>query len=261
MRALYTSATGMMAQQFNLDIISNNLANVNTGGYKKNTVHFQDLLYQNMRTAGASSSSGGQLPTGSQVGLGVNSGTTSQVYTQGTIQISGNDYDVAIKGDGFLRVLMPDGTTAYTRDGALNVDSTGRLVTAEGSPIQPEIIIPADKTSISIAADGTVSVTRAGQTNSEQIGQIQLTRFMNPSGLQGVGSNLYRNTPASGDPTDDTPGQNGLGTIIHKSLEVANVEVVEEMIRMITVQRAYETNSKAIQTADEMLANANNLKR
>lgn len=261
MRALYTSASGMMAQQFNLDVIANNLANVNTYGYKRTAAHFQDLIYQNLRTPGATSDSGTQLPTGTQVGLGVNSGATTKVFTQGTLQSTGNEYDVAIKGDGFLRVLMPDGTTAYTRDGALSVDSQGRLVTSDGYAIQPEIIIPSDKTSVTIGTDGTVSVTRQGQTNSENVGQLQLTRFVNPSGLLAIGGNLFQATSASGDPVDDTPGQNGLGTILQKTLEAPNVELVEEMIRMITVQRAYETNSKSVQASDEMLQQANQLKR
>lgn len=260
MRALYTSATGMTAQQFNLDVIANNLANVNTHGFKRASAHFQDLLYQNLQSPGASGS-GAQLPTGTEVGLGVTTGVTNKIFTQGTIQNTGNDYDVAINGDGFLRVLMPDGSTAYTRDGSLSVDSQGRLVTAEGYAIQPEIIVPSDKTSITVAPDGTVSVTRQGQSSSEQIGQIQLTRFINPSGLLSAGGNLYRQSPSSGDPVDDVPGQNGLGTIMHKSIEMPNVDIVNEMIRMITVQRAYETNSKAIQASDEMLQQANQLKR
>src|SRR2546423_386705 len=183
MRALYTSATGMMAQQLNLDVIANNLANVNTTGYKKSSAHFQDLLYQNLRVPGAVSGNGSQLPTGAQIGLGVDGGTTSSIFSQGTIQQTGNEYDIAIKGQGFLSVLLPDGTTGYTRDGALNVDSQGRLVTGEGYVVQPEIIIPPDKTTVAIAADGTVSVTRAGQTNSETVGQLKLTRFINPAGL------------------------------------------------------------------------------
>ncbi|HXG24385.1 MAG TPA: flagellar basal-body rod protein FlgG [Chthonomonadales bacterium] len=261
MRALYTSATGMIAQQFNLDVIAHNLANVNTTGFKRTTAHFQDLLYETIRTPGAASGNGGQLPTGAQIGLGVSGGTTSQIFTQGTLQQTGGEFDVAIKGEGFLRVLLPDGTIAYTRDGALNIDAQGRLVTVDGFPIQPEILIPPDKTSVTIAPDGTVSVTRPGQANAEQVGQLQLTRFVNPAGLLNAGGNLYKPTAASGDPVDDAPGQNGLGVILHKMIETANVEIVEEMIRMITVQRAYETNSKAIQAADEMLQGANNLKR
>lgn len=261
MRALNTSATGMMAQQFNLDVIANNLANVNTVGYKKATAEFQDLLYQNLQTPGALSATGGQIPTGAQIGLGVSAGRTDQVFTQGTLQQTGRELDVAIKGDGFFKVLLPDGSTAYTRDGALEMDAQGRLVTSDGNPVQPEIVIPSDKQQINIAPDGTVSVQRAGQTNFDQVGRIQLTRFINPAGLERIGGNLYKPTAASGDPIDDNPGQNGLGTLVQQSLETANVEVVEEMIRMITIQRAYETNSKAIQTADEMLQGANNLKR
>jgi flagellar basal-body rod protein FlgG len=261
MRALYTSATGMMAQQLNLDVIANNLANVNTNGFKRASAHFQDLLYQSLRAPGAPSGNGGQIPTGSQIGLGVNAGTTIPLITQGTIRQTGGDYDIAIKGDGFLRVLLPDGTTAYTRDGALTIDAQGKIVTSDGYEVQPAMNLPADKTSVIIAADGTVSVTRAGQGNPEQIGQLQLTRFTNPAGLAAIGGNLYMATPASGDPQDGTPGDKGFGSIIQKALEQANVEVVEEMIQMITVQRAYETNSKAIQSADEMLQGANNLKR
>jgi len=261
MRALYTSATGMTAQQFALDVIANNLANVNTHGYKRSVAHFQDLLYQNLRAPGAGTSSGGQVPTGSQVGLGVAAGSTNHIFTQGTLQNTGSEYDLAIKGDGFFRVLLPDGTTAYTRDGAFSLDSQGRLVTSDGYAVQPEIIIPSDKTSVAISPDGKVMVGRQGQTNLEEIGQIQLTRFINPSGLLNLGSNLYQPTPASGDPVDDSPGLNGLGTILHKTLEMPNVEMVEEMIRLITTQRAYEINSKSIQTADEMLQQATQLKR
>lgn len=261
MRALSTSATGMTAQQLNLDVIANNLANVNTYGYKKSAAHFQDLLYQNLRTPGSSVGNGGQLPSGTQVGLGVNVGATSRIFTQGTLQSTGSEYNVAIKGDGFFKILLPDGSTSFTRDGALDIDGQGRLVTSEGYPIQPEVIVPQDKQTITISPDGTVSVTRAGQSNSEDIGKLTLTRFVNPAGLQQLGGNLYQPTAASGDPVEGQPGQNGLGTMQHKMIETANVEVVEEMIRMITVQRAYETNSKAVQTADEMLQGANNLKR
>jgi flagellar basal-body rod protein FlgG len=261
MRALFTSASGMTAQQFNLDVIANNLANVNTAGYKRTSAHFQDLLYQSMRTPGSQAAGGGQLPTGMQVGLGVSVGSTNQIYTQGGFQPSGSDYHMAIKGDGFFRVLMPDGTTSYTRDGAFTIDSQGRLVTGDGYPIQPEVLVPGDKTSMNILPDGTVTVMRAGQNTAEQIGQVQLTRFINPGGLISQGGNLLKPSPASGDPVDDTPGLNGMGTIVHKNLEMPNVEVVEEMIRMIVVQRAYETNSKAITASDEMLQQANNLKR
>ncbi|MCC6729072.1 MAG: flagellar basal-body rod protein FlgG [Chthonomonadales bacterium] len=261
MRALYTSATGMMAQQLNLDVIANNLANVNTHGYKRSTVHFKDLLYQTMLAPGATAAGGGQVPTGTQVGLGVADAGTSRVFTQGTLQLTGSDTDVAIRGQGFLRVLMPDGSTAYTRDGTLSVDSQGRLVTADGYAIQPEVTLPADRETLTISPNGTVSVKRQGQTAEETVGQLQLTRFMNPAGLNSLGDNLYAPTAASGEPQDGSPGENGLGVLVQKALEMPNVEVVEEMIRMITVQRAYETNSKAIQAADEMLQGANNLKR
>jgi flagellar basal-body rod protein FlgG len=261
MRALFTSASGMLAQQTNLDVIANNLANVNTTGFKRTAAHFQDLLYQSLRTPGSLSGNGGQLPSGSQVGLGVSGGTTGAIFNQGTIQSTGQETDLAIKGDGFFKVLLPDGSTAFTRDGAFTLDSTGKLVTQEGYAVQPEIVIPADKSQITISADGTVSVTRAGQTNSEQIGEIQLTRFTNPGGLLRIGGNLYQQTAASGEPQEGKAGQGGNGMLLQKSIESANVEVVEEMIRMITVQRAYETNSRAVQSADEMLQGANNLKR
>lgn len=261
MRALFTSATGMEAQQFNLDVIANNLANVNTSGFKRSSAHFQDLLYQNIRTPGALAANGGQIPTGAQVGLGVSQGSTAQVFSQGTLQQTGRDLDIAVKGDGFIKVLMPDGAYAYTRDGSLQSDAQGRLVTSDGYAVQPEIMIPTDKQAINIAADGTVSVQRAGQTNFEQVGKIQLTRFPNPAGLEQIGGNLFKQSPSSGDPVDGDPNTNGLGMIVPQSLESANVEVVEEMIRMITIQRAYETNSKAVQSSDEMLQTANNLKR
>ncbi len=261
MRALYTSATGMVAQQFSLDVIANNLANVNTNGFKRSTAHFRDLMYQTLAAPGAPNSTGGQLPTGSQVGLGVDRGTTHQIYSQGTFQTTGGDYDVAIQGSGFIKVELPDGNFAYSRDGALTIDSTGRLVTSDGYVVKPEVLIPGDKLTVTVSPDGVVSVTRPGQANSEEAGRIKLTRFTNPYGMEQLGNNLFRKTDAAGEETEDTPGQNGLGNLMHKALESGNVEVVEELIRMITIQRAYETNSKAIQTADEMLQGANNLKR
>jgi flagellar basal-body rod protein FlgG len=251
----------MMAQQFNLDVVAHNLANLNTPGFKRNTAHFQDLMYQQLRLPGANSGSGGQLPTGAQVGLGVNAGTTTQVFTPGTIQHTGSDYDIAIKGDGFLSVQMPDGSISFTRDGGLTLDVQGRLVNADGYPIQPEILIPQDKTVVSVSPDGRVSVLRQGSNTPEEIGQITLTRFINPAGLLNMGGNLFKPTAASGEPQTGEPGQNGNGTIIEKSIEMPNVEVVEELIKMITLQRAYETNSKSVQAADEMLQGANNLKR
>lgn len=260
MRALSTSATGMVAQQFNLNVVANNLANVNTQGFKRQIAHFQDLLYQNIRIPGGTGAGGTMVPNGTQIGLGVSSGTTTQVFTQGTFQLTDNDFDMAISGEGFFRVLMPDGTTAYTRDGALGIDGQGRLVTQEGYPIQPEIIVPPDRTSFNIAPDGTVMVSRPGQPN-EAIGRIELTRFTNPAGLVRLGGNLYVPTPAAGDAVNGPPGENGIGSIKHKFLEMPNLEVIEEMIRLITIQRAFESNSKAVQTADEMLQTANNLKR
>ncbi len=260
MRALYTAASGMTANQFNLDIIANNLANVNTHGFKKNTAHFSDLLYQNLRMPGQQLAGGGTLPTGSQVGLGVSTGSTSQIFTQGSLQTTGNETDIAIQGDGFFKVITPNGA-AYTRDGSFSIDPTGKIVTADGYPLEPEIIVPADKETVSITEDGTVSVTRAGQVTADTIGNIKVTRFVNPAGLISIGNNLFKQSSASGDPVDETPGQNGAGTIVQKALEMPNVEIVEEMVKMITAQRAYETNSKAIVASDEMLQQANNVKR
>jgi flagellar basal-body rod protein FlgG len=260
MRALYTAASGMTANQFNLDIIANNLANINTHGFKRNTAHFSDLLYQNLRLPGQQLAGGSTLPTGTQVGLGVGTGSTSQIFTQGAVQTTGNETDLAISGDGFFKVITPNGA-AYTRDGSFGIDPTGKIVTADGYPIEPEIIVPPDKESISITADGTVAVKRTGQVTPETIGNIKLTRFINPAGLISLGGNLFQQSAASGDPIDETPGQNGAGTLIQKALEMPNVEIVEEMVKMITAQRAYETNSKAIVASDEMLQQANNVKR
>ncbi len=260
MRALQTAATGMVANQFHLDVIANNLANVNTSGFKRSAVSFSDLLYQNLRSPGATVPSGSTVPTMSQVGLGVAPGVTHLLFTQGTILNTGNDTDVAIQGDGFLKVLTPNGA-AYTRHGRLVIDSTGKLVTPDGYPLEPEIIVPKERISLSIGADGTVLVQLPNQTNAQELGKITLTRFLDPASLLKIGGNLYIPSAASGDPTDETPGVNGTGTLLHKALEQSNVEVVEELIQMITVQRAYETNSKVIQTSDEMLQQANNIKR
>jgi len=261
MRALYTSATGMMAQQLNMDVIANNLANVNTVGFKRSRADFQDLLYQEMRPAGTEVSQGAQSPTGLEVGLGVKPGATETMFDQGTLQNTGNNLDVAIEGDGFYKVLLPDGSSGYTRDGAFKRDSQGKLVNSDGYAIQPEITIPADASSIAIGKDGTVSITRGGSNTPANIGNLTLTRFSNPAGLTHLGGNNYQETAASGSPTDGTPGQGGFGQLAQGTLEMSNVQIVQEMVNMITAQRAYEVNSKAIQTADDMLQTANQLRR
>lgn len=260
-RSLFTSATGLRAQQLNLDVIANNLANVSTNGFKRSRADFQDLVYQTLREPGSKTGDNSMLPTGAQVGLGVSAGTTSTVFTQGTLMNTGGDYDVAIKGDGYFRVLMPDGTTAYTRSGSFNIDGTGKLVTSEGYPVQPEIVIPANKASISIGGDVQVSVTLPGQQNAQAVGTIQVTTFLNSSGLRAIGGNLFKPTEASGQPQDANPGTQGSGTLLHKAVEASNVDVVEEMVRMIILQRAYDTNSKVIQAADDMMNTTNNIKR
>ena len=259
MRALYTSATGMNAQQLNMDVIANNLANVNTAGFKHSRADFQDLLYQEIRPAGATVAQGAQSPTGLEVGLGVKPGATETMFQQGTFQETGNNLDVAIEGEGFYKVLLPDGTPGYTRDGSFNRDSQGKIVNSDGYALQPEITIPADAASVSIGKDGTVTVDRG--KGAEEVGKIGLTRFANPAGLQHLGGNNFKATDASGNATDGVPGQEGFGTLAQGSLEMSNVQIVQEMVNMITAQRAYEVNSKAIQTADEMLSTANQLRR
>ncbi len=261
LRALYTSATGLAAQQFNLDVVANNLANASTTGFKKSRADFQDLVYQDIRDPGGQTGTNSMLPTGSQVGLGVSAGTTVAQHTQGTIQNTGGDYDLAIKGDGFFKVLMPDGSNAYTRSGALAIDATGKLVTSEGYAIQPEIVIPPDKVSVNISATGEVTVMRPGQNTPQAVGQLQLTNFVNPAGLRALGGNLFQQTAATGQPQEGNPGATGLGTVQQKALESSNVDIVQEVVRMIVLQRAYDTNSKVIQAADEMLTTTNGLKR
>lgn len=261
MRALYTSATGMMAQQMNMDVVANNLANVNTTGFKRSRVDFQDLLYQNTREAGTTVAKGAEVPTGAQAGLGVRSAAVQKIYSQGEFQQTDNPLDLVIEGDGFFQVLMPDGTTSYTRDGTFKLDSQGRIVTSDGYALQPEITVPAEATSIAIGSDGTVSVTLPGQTQPQELGQVQIARFLNPAGLNSIGRNLALPTAASGEAVTGTPGMDGLGTLAQGMIERSNVKVVEEMVNMIVAQRAYEINSKSIQTADEMLGIANNLRR
>jgi len=260
-RSLHTAATGMNAQQLNMDVIANNLANVNTSGFKRSRVDFQDLLYQTIRVSGATQAQGVTVPTGVQVGLGVNTGATQKLFSQGDFQQTSNDLDLVIQGNGFFKVMLPSGATAYTRDGSFKTDGEGRVVTSDGYPLDPEVKIPTGTKSISIGEDGTVSVTKDGQDAPEQVATIDLVGFVNPAGLESVGRNLYAKTVSSGDAIPGTPGQDGLGSIKSGYLEMSNVKVVEEMVNMILAQRAYEVNSKSIQSADEMLNIANNLRR
>jgi flagellar basal-body rod protein FlgG len=252
-RSLWISKTGLDAQQMQMDVISNNLANVSTSGFKKSRAVFEDLLYQNLRQVGAQTSQQSQSPSGLQLGTGVKPVATERIFTQGNLQQTGNDKDVAIQGQGFFQILLPDGTTGYTRDGSFQVDSQGQLVTASGYPVQPAISIPANAQSLSIGRDGVVSITTPGSTATTQIGQIQLATFINPAGLQGKGENLYVETTASGNPGVNTPGTNGAGLLNSGYVETSNVNVVEELVSMIQTQRAYEINSKAITTSDQML--------
>lgn len=252
-RSLWISKTGLDAQQTQMDVISNNLANVSTNGFKRSRAVFEDLLYQTLRQPGAQSSQQTQLPSGLQLGTGVRPVATERIFTQGNIQQTGNDKDVAIQGAGFFQILLPDGTTAYTRDGAFQVDFQGQLVTSSGFPVQPPITIPTNAQTLTIGRDGTVSVTLAGSTAVTQIGQLQLSTFINPAGLQGNGENLYVETAASGTANANTPGTNGAGLLTQRYVETSNVNVVEELVNMIQTQRAYEINSKAITTSDQML--------
>jgi len=252
-RSLWISKTGLDAQQMQMDVISNNLANVSTSGFKKSRAVFEDLLYQNIRQAGSQSSQQSQLPSGLQLGTGVKPVATERIFTQGNLQQTSNDKDVAIQGQGFFQILLPDGTTAYTRDGSFQVDSQGQLVTASGFPVQPSITIPANAQSLSIGRDGVVSITTPNSTATTQIGQIQLATFINPAGLQAKGENLFVETTASGNPNTNVPGTNGAGLLSQGYVETSNVNVVEELVSMIQTQRAYEINSKAITTSDQML--------
>ncbi|MGH6646138.1 flagellar basal-body rod protein FlgG [Aquabacterium sp.] len=253
MRSLWISKSGMEAQQTQLDHISHNLANSGTNGYKRSHAVFEDLMYQNLRQSGANSSEQTQLPTGLQVGLGVRPVATSRQFSQGSLQQTTNYLDVAIKGNGFFPVTMPDGTTGYTRDGSFQLNNQGQLVTNNGYQIQPGITVPANATSVTIGADGTVTAAISGQNTAQTLGQIQLTNFINPAGLEPRGENLYTETPASGTPQTANPGTDSTGLLAQGFVETSNVNVVEELVTMIQTQRAYELNSKAIQTSDQML--------
>ncbi|BBP03827.1 flagellar basal-body rod protein FlgG [Sulfuriferula plumbiphila] len=252
-RSLWIAKTGLDAQQTQMDVIANNLANVSTSGFKRSRAVFEDLLYQTMRQPGAQSSQQTQLPSGLQLGTGVRPVATERIFTQGNLQQTGNDKDVAIQGAGFFQVLLPDGTTAYTRDGSFQSDNQGQLVTSSGYVIQPAITIPANAQSITIGRDGTVSVTQAGSVAPVQVGALQLATFINPAGLEAKGENLYVETAASGTANTNTPGSNGAGLLNQGYVETSNVNVAEELVNMIQTQRAYEINSKAITTSDQML--------
>lgn len=251
--ALWVAKTGVDAQQTRLAVISNNLANVNTNGFKRSRAVFEDLIYQNIRQVGSQSSQSSKLPTGLSVGTGVRTVATEQLFLQGNLVKTENSLDVAIQGKGFIQVLLPDGSTAYTRDGSFKVDSTGQLVTSSGYTVQPAITIPSNAQSVSIGKDGTVSITVPGSTAATTVGNIQLASFVNPAGLQAIGENLFKESSSSGTAQTGTPGQTGLGTLSQGFLESSNVNVVEELVNMIETQRAYEMNSKAIETVDNML--------
>ncbi|HEY1844028.1 MAG TPA: flagellar basal-body rod protein FlgG [Buttiauxella sp.] len=252
-RSLWIAKTGLEAQQTNMDVISNNLANVSTNGFKRQRAVFQDLLYQTMRQPGAQASEQTTLPTGLQLGTGVSTVATERLHTQGQMTETGNDYNVAIQGKGFFQIQLPDGTTAYTRDGAFKPNENGQIVDASGNPVQPGLTVPPDAQTLTVGEDGIVSVTVPGQAAPQQIGQLTLATFINDSGLESIGGNLYRETQSSGAPNEVTPGMDGAGRLKHKYIETSNVNVAEELVTMIQVQRAYEINSKAVSTSDQML--------
>jgi len=257
--SLWIARTGLDAQQMSLDVIANNLANVSTNGFKQARPVFQDLLYQTLRQPGAQSSQSTQIPTGLQLGTGVQPIATASIFTQGALQQTGNELDVAINGAGFIQVLLPDGTAAYTRDGSFQKDNQGQVVTANGYPVQPSITIPTNALTVTIGSDGVVSITQSGSTAATTVGTLQVTTFVNNGGLQRIGENLFLETASSGTPTPTTPGTNGAGILVQKYVEASNVNVAEEMVSMIQTQRAYELNSKVISTSDQMLAKLTSL--
>ncbi len=263
MRSLWTAASGMIGQQFNIDTIANNLANVNTTGFKQNRADFEDLLYQTERLAGTPATELTVIPTGIQVGHGVKPAATQKIFTQGALQSTGNVSDIAIEGEGFFRVLQYDGTYGYTRDGSFKIDSNGQIVNSNGLRLLPEIILPEGfvHDSLSISQDGRVTVKIAGSDDPIEVGQIEVYRFVNPAGLQAIGENLLKQTNGSGEAIPGRPGFDGMGKVLQSFLEMSNVSVVKEMVNMIVAQRAYELNSRAIQTSDNMLATATTLKR
>lgn len=257
-QSLWIAKTGLEAQQNRLSVVSNNLANVNTTGYKRTRAQFEDLLYQNLRQAGGQSSEETELPTGLSLGTGVRTVATQKLHTQGNMVQTNNKFDLAIQGKGFFQILKPNGDVGYTRNGAFNLNSAGQMVNSSGYSVVPDIIIPENALSVTIGTDGTVSVTQPGNPAPAQVGTIQIANFVNPAGLQSIGGNLYLETGASGAPLVGNPDTNNLGTLIQGSIESSNVNVVEELVNMIETQRAYEMNSKAISTADQMLKYVNN---
>jgi flagellar basal-body rod protein FlgG len=260
-RSMWAAASGMQAQSMNIDVIANNLANVTTSGFKRSRAEFQDLLYETLQPPGGSTSENTQAPTGIQLGHGVRPVTVAKNFTEGELQLTKNELDLAIEGNGFFQVSLPNGTTAYTRAGAFKLEKDGRIVTPDGFLLSPEISIPTDSISLSVGLDGTVSALQAGESAPRQLGTIQLARFTNPAGLQSMGKNLFLPTDASGTAIVGTAGEQTFGTISQGFLEMSNVSIVDEMVNMITAQRAYETNSKVVQASDDMLQAANNLKR
>ena len=260
-RALYTAASGLMAQQMNTDVIANNIANANTPGFKRDRINFQDLLYQTYRRAGQSTLTGSMVPTSLRVGHGVRPIATQKIFMTGAAQQTGNPLDLMINGEGFFQVTMADGTPAYTRDGTFKIDGDGNVVTADGLLIEPAITVPADAVRIEVANDGTMSVLVGSDTTLTSVGQVQLVRFQNPAGLEAIGQNLFKQTDASGDPVTGSPGQEGFGQIAQGFLEMSNVSIVEELVQLIVAQRAFETNSRAVSVADQLLSIANNLGR
>jgi flagellar basal-body rod protein FlgG len=251
----------MQAETLNIDVIANNLANISTTGFKKSRTEFQDLIYQTLREPGARSTISTEIPSGIQVGLGVKPVAVNRIFTQGNFKHTGNPLDLVIEGNGFFQVNLPDGTIAYSRSGSFSLDSTGRIVTHDGYPVEPALTIPEDATSITIGSDGTVSIVRPGETTPTEVGTIQLTKFINSAGLKSLGKNLFINTQSSGDPIQGTPGLEGFGSIAQGFQEMSNVDIVEELVEMIVAQRSYETNARSIRAADEMLNRAINLGR
>lgn len=260
-RSLFIAATGMEAQKLNIDVISNNLANVNTAGFKRSRADFQELIYQDIIAPGTSSAEGAVIPSGIELGLGVKPVAVQKIFLQGDFVQTGNSLDLVIEGDGFFQITKPDGDLAYTRSGAFKMDSEGRIVTSDGYSLEPAITIPANTKSITIGSDGKVTVTQAGNQAPVEVGRIETARFMNPGGLKAIGKSLFEPTASSGEATTGNPGSEGLGTLNQGFIEMSNVNIVEEMVNMIVSQRAYEINSKAVQASDEMLQIANNLKR
>jgi len=261
MQSLYTASTGMLGMQTQINTTANNIANVNTIGFKKSRAEFADLMYNTMQYAGTATSDVTKSPTGIEVGLGVRPTAINKIFTEGSLKQTDNQLDVAITGRGFFKLELPDGTEVYSRNGAFKVDDNGTMVNSDGYTLVPQIVVPPDATNISIGTDGTVTVVQPGQTQATQVGQITLTNFINPAGLHSRGDNLYMETDSSGQPVEGTPGLDGLGVLRQNFVELSNVQLVVELTDLITGQRAYDSNSKVITTSDEMLQTTNNLKR